>query len=108
MKRFLSRNAPWMLLAVFCLVLGIFLSFRTKSFLSWKNMVNILEALDGLISVCLLTAIMIPFIGMNSVYIANVLNGVISILYLLGYSILKNRHFPKNMEVSRSTFILIH
>ena len=61
-------------------------------------MVNILEVLDGFVVVCLLTVLMIPSIGMNSVYIANVLNGVFSLLYLLGYSILKNRHFPKNME----------
>lgn len=59
-------------------------------------MVNVLEALDGFVSVCLFTALLIPFIGMNSVYIANVLNGVVSLLYLLGYAILKNRHFPRN------------
>lgn len=61
-------------------------------------MVNILEALDGFISVCVLTALMIPSIGMNSVYIANVLNGVVSLLYLLIYAIIKNHHFPRNME----------
>jgi len=61
-------------------------------------MVNILEALDGFITVCLLTAVMMPAMGMNSVYIANVLNGVVSLLYLLIYAILKNRHFPRNME----------
>ena len=61
-------------------------------------MVNVLEALDGCVFVCLLTALMIPSIGMNSVYIANVLNGILSLLYLIGYAILKIRRIPKNME----------
>ncbi len=61
-------------------------------------MVNILEVLDGMVSVSVFTAILIPFIGMNSVYIANVLNGVVSVLYLVGYSVLKNRRLPRNME----------
>ena len=61
-------------------------------------MVNILEALDGCVVVCLLTALLIPSIGMNSVYIANILNGVFSILYLTGYAIMKIRRFPRKME----------
>lgn len=61
-------------------------------------MVNVLEALDGFVAVCLLTALMIPSIGMNSVYIANVMNSIFSILYLAGYAILKIRRIPRKME----------
>ena len=61
-------------------------------------MVNVLEAIDGFVTVCAFTAVLIPFIGMNSVYIANVLNGVVSIIYLIVYAMIKNRRMPKNME----------
>ena len=44
MKERISRHAAPLLLIVFCLALGTFLSVRTASFLSLKNLVNILEA----------------------------------------------------------------
>ena len=61
-------------------------------------MVNLLEAIDGFVTVCVFTALLIPSVGMNSVYIANVINGVVSIIYLVIYSIIKNRRMPKNIE----------
>ena len=44
MKERISRHAAPLLLIVFCLALGTFLSVRTASFLSLTNLVNILEA----------------------------------------------------------------
>ena len=35
---------------------------------------------------------------MNGLYIANVLNGVVTLLTVILYSVLKNRHIPRNME----------
>jgi len=61
-------------------------------------MVNVLEALDGCVFVILLTALMIPSIGMNSVYIANLMNSILSILYLTGYAIMKMRRLPRKTE----------
>ena len=61
-------------------------------------MVNILEALDGFVSVCVFSAILIPAAGLNGLYIANVLNGIVSVIYLVGYSVRGNRHFPKDLE----------
>ncbi len=61
--------------------------------------VNILAALDGVICVAGFTALLIGQIGMNSVYIANVLNGVVvTIIIMLVYPIFKNKRFPKNVE----------
>ena len=54
--------------------------------------------LDGVVCVAGFTALLIPLIGMNSVYIANVLNGVVTTLVIVGYAWRKNRCFPRNME----------
>ena len=61
-------------------------------------MVNILEAVDGFATVCLFSYILIPFIGINGLYIANIINGVVSILYLIIYSVIKNHRMPKNVD----------
>ncbi len=60
--------------------------------------VHILSALDGVICVSVFTAILIPTIGMNAVYIANVLNGVVTTVYIVAYAIVKKKGIPKNME----------
>ena len=59
---------------------------------------HILSVLDGVICVAGFTALLIPRLGMNSVYIANVLNGVVTTIVIVLYACLKNRRFPKNME----------
>ena len=61
-------------------------------------LVHILSVLDGLVCVAAFTALLIPGLGMNGVYIANVLNGVVTLLTVFLYSILKNRRIPRNME----------
>ena len=61
-------------------------------------LVHILSALDGVICIAAFTALLIPGYGMNGVYIANVLNGVVTFLTVILYAILKNRRLPKNME----------
>ena len=63
-----------------------------------QALVHILSILDGVICAAGFTALLIPFLGMNSVYIANVLNGVVTTIVIIVYSWLKNRRFPKNME----------
>ena len=62
------------------------------------GLVHLLALLDGALCVVGFTALLIPHIGMNSVYIANVLNGVVTTLVFVGYACLKNRRFPRNME----------
>lgn len=63
-----------------------------------QGLVHVLSALDGVICVAGFTALLIGALGVNSVYIANVLNGVVTTLVIIGYSWLKNRRFPRNME----------
>ena len=62
------------------------------------GLVNLLALLDGVVYVAGFTALLIPWLKMNSVYIANLLNGIGCCLVVVVYSLLKNRHFPRNME----------
>jgi Na+-driven multidrug efflux pump/anti-sigma regulatory factor (Ser/Thr protein kinase) len=60
--------------------------------------VHVLALLDGVLCVALFTAALIPSVGMNSVYIANVLNGVVTTLVIAGYACVKNRRLPRTMD----------
>ena len=60
--------------------------------------VNVLSLLDGVVDVAGFTALLIRLTGMNSIYIANVLNGVVTTLVIIGYAWLKKKHFPHTMD----------
>lgn len=60
--------------------------------------VHLMSLLEGVVSVTAFTALLIRAVGMNSVYIANVLNNVVTTLVIIGYAWLKQRRFPRNME----------
>ena len=63
-----------------------------------KLMVQLLAALDGLVFVVLFSALLLPGLGLNGVYVANVLNGIACLLFILLYSCCIRRRFPGNME----------
>lgn len=63
-----------------------------------QGLVHLLALLDGVVCVAGFTALLIRFLGMNSVYIANVLNGTVTTLVIVGYAWLKKKRFPRNME----------
>ena len=63
-----------------------------------QGLVHVLALLDGVVCVAGFTALLIRSLGTNSVYIANVLNGTVTTLVVIGYAWLKNKRFPKNME----------
>lgn len=60
--------------------------------------IHILSLLDGVVCVVAFTWLLIGPLGMNSVYIANVLNGVVTTLVIIGYAWVKKRHFPRDMN----------
>ena len=77
----------------------IYMQFSCYGQASGKHMlVHLLALLDGVVCVAGFTALLIRALGMNSVYIANVLNGVVTTIVIVAYSCIKNRRFPKNME----------
>jgi len=63
-----------------------------------QGLVHILSVADGVICVAGFTALLIRGIGMNSVYIANVLNGVVTTLIVVGYALWKKKHFPRDVD----------
>lgn len=61
-------------------------------------LINVVSVSDGLIGVALFSIILTPMIGLNGIYIANVINGILSILIIVVYSIIRNRKFPSNLD----------
>jgi Na+-driven multidrug efflux pump/anti-sigma regulatory factor (Ser/Thr protein kinase) len=77
----------------------IYLVFSCFGQVSGKQaLVYVLAALDGVVCVAGFTALLIPSMGMNSVYVANVLNGVVTTLVILFYSVFKRKKFPRSTE----------
>ena len=62
------------------------------------KILHVLQCLDGVVGVVLFTAVMIKAIVMNSVYIANVLNGVLTTLVICIYAFIKAKRLPRNLE----------
>ena len=65
---------------------------------SKQVLVHILSLLDGVVCVAGYTALLIPFLGITSVYHANTLNGLTCIAAIIIYSWVCNKKFPTNME----------
>ena len=84
----------------FCMPLSIInMHFTCYGQASGKTgLVHLLALLDGVVCVAGFTALLIPFLGIKSVYVANVLNGVVTTVVIVGYSCLRNRHMPRTME----------
>jgi anti-sigma regulatory factor (Ser/Thr protein kinase) len=60
-------------------------------------LVHIVSLLDGFVCVAGFSAILIPAIGMNGLYYANILNGVVIILVFFVYACIRNRNIPRDM-----------
>ena len=63
-----------------------------------QGLVHLLSLLDGVVSVAAFSALLIRPLGLNSVYIANVLNGVVSLLVIVAYAWIKKKSCPRNMD----------
>ncbi len=61
-------------------------------------LIHSLALLDGVVNMVVCSAVMMPFFGMDSIYYANICNGTITVLFVLFYSWICNKHFPKNMD----------
>ena len=79
-------------------------SIIANHFVCWRQaagrqkFVHIMSLLDGLLDVWAFTALLIPALGLNAVYIANVLNGLVTTLYIVLYAWVCAGHMPRNME----------
>ncbi len=60
--------------------------------------VNAESLLDGILCVAGFSALLAPLMGLNGIYLANVLNGVVCVLFIFLYSWIRRRRFPKHMD----------
>ena len=83
-----------------CMPLSVIcMHFTTYGDAANKNgLVHSLSVLDGVVCVAGFAALLIPAIGMNSVYIANVLNGVVTTLVVIGWAWVWQKRFPRDTE----------
>ena len=88
--RILPLSMPF---SLFCL------SFDSYGQVSGKQLlVHINVALDGVVCVALFSALLIPSFGMDGLYYANVLNGVVTVSMFVIYAWIIKGHFPRNMD----------
>ena len=60
--------------------------------------VNVLSLLDGVVCVAGFSLLLVPFMGVRGASVANVLNGIVTAIYIVGYAWHKNKKMPKTME----------
>lgn len=65
---------------------------------SRMGIVNVLSIMDGAAGVCLSSLILAPLLGAPGVWIAHVINGVLTTLAILIYAAVKNKGFPRSFE----------
>ena len=59
---------------------------------------NVLSIVDGMVGVVLFSVILAPLISMNGIWISHILNGVLCVITILFYTIIKQKKFPRSIE----------
>ena len=57
-----------------------------------------LALIDGMLCPCLAMLALVPALGMNGIYFALILNGFVTVIYPVIYSIVFNRKIPTNLD----------
>lgn len=84
----------------FCMPLSmIYMHFVCYGQASGKHVfVHIMSLLDGVVDVAGFSALLVPRIGINGVYIANILNGTVTTIAIIVHAWLNKHRLPRNME----------
>ena len=84
----------------FCMPFEVFASiFSCYEQISGRQLyVNLLALLDGVICVAGFSAILIRPMGFNGVSVANLLNGVVCVLYVILFAWIFRRRMPRSLE----------
>ena len=80
-------------LSIICMHFVCYAQASGKQFL-----IHILSLLDGVVCVTGFTAILISSLGIKSVYVANVLNGIVTTITIILYAWNRNGSFPRKMD----------
>ena len=88
------RLLPWcMPLAVLSLIFASYAQVMEKKLFS-----VILPVCDGAVGVVLFSFLLLPSMGMNGLYIANILNGALCALLIVANAWIEKKHFPRSLE----------
>ena len=88
------RILPWcMPLSIISLTFAAYTQVMEK-----KTDALILPVTDGMIGVSLFSFLLIPAMGMNGLYVANVLNGVLCAALIAALSWIERKRFPRSVE----------
>ncbi len=84
----------------FCLPLGVISAHFVCYGLTMNKtiLIHIISIVDGFVSVCFFTWLLLPAAGINGLYLANVLNGVTSFLIIVIYSVIVRKKFPTSLN----------
>ena len=84
----------------FCMPFEVFASiFSCFEQINGKQLyVNLLALLDGVLCVAAFSAILIKPMGTNGVYTANLLNGVVCVLFVIVFAWVFSKRMPRKME----------
>lgn len=61
------------------------------------KIIHVLSFVDGFAGVCATAAVLVPRLGMNGLWIAQIMNGIYVLVILLLYSVINNHRFPRNI-----------
>ena len=83
-----------------CMPLSVFaMNFTCYSqTIGRQGIIHVESFLDGVVCVAGFSALLVPVIKMNGVYLANILNGIVCLLLFVVYAIIRLKRFPRNME----------
>ncbi len=62
------------------------------------GIVNILTVADGVVGVVLFSFLLVPPLGMNGLWLAHILNGVLTVAIVATYTFIYNKRFPKSLN----------
>ena len=80
-------------LSIICMHFVCYAQASGKQFL-----VHLLSLLDGVVCAAGFSALLVPVLKMNGVFIAYVLNGIVCAIAIVSYSMVIRKQFPRNME----------
>lgn len=61
-------------------------------------LVHVMSFLDGVFDVAFFSFLLVPLLGLNGVFVANFINGCVTVIGFVIYAFLKHKRMPKNME----------
>ena len=61
-------------------------------------LVHSLSMIDGMLCPCLFGILLVPVMGMNGIYAALIINGIVTVIYPYLFSVAVNKKLPKNFD----------